>query len=487
MAGQSQGEHATHREGCAMNVFTQPIPTNLPKDLDQLVHEIQACVQAPRELIVTVVLATMALSVQHSCRVEVKPGLSRPVGLFLFAQCESGERKSAILKLLFKPFMEIQRRWSEEASAELATYEVEHALWREKVDALRAALKRASRKGESTDEIEKKLREILKARPKRSSARKLIYADVTPEALLEGLHECGNSAALVYDEFAQFCDGPMARQLGNLNTLWSGEELPVDRKTSPSFVVRPAGFTCLFLPQPSVFKRFLDKQGDYAHGNGFFARVLPCSPLSTQGQRFENGVQAADTNLHWFYDRCNKQLEKTEPRLLKFSPEAQSDWISIANFYESTVQPGGPFCGSKEFASKAAENIARIAAVMHAFLYDNGDEISAETLHYAGDLFYYYGKQHLMSFARAHPFTEDQRNAIELCAWIYSILSGRRWNYLTKAYILQYGPNRLRNKAKLDLLLEHLAATFQITIRKQGKKTLICPNTPVQMPPGQWH
>ncbi len=469
-----------------MNVFTQPIPTNLPKELDQLIQEIQTSVQAPRELIVTVMLGAMAISVQHYCRVQLKPKLSRPVGLLLLAEGESGERKSAALKLLFKPFMEIQRRWSEEASVELATYEVEHALWREKKDALRAALNRASRKGESTDEIEKRLLEMLKARPKRSSARKLIYADVTPEALFEGMHECGNSAALVYDEFALFCDGPMARHLGNLNTLWSGEELPVDRKTSPSFVVRPAGFTCLFLPQPSVFKRFLDKQGDDAHGNGFFARVLPCSPLSTQGHRFENGVQTADTNLHWFYERCNKQLEKSDPQLLKFSPEAQAKWFSIANFYESTVQPGGPFCESKEFASKAAENIARIAAVMHAFLYDNGDEISAETLNYADDLFYYYGKQHLMSFARAHPFTEDQRNAMELCAWIYSTLRSKRWNYVTKAYILQYGPNRLRNKAKLDLLLEYLAAALQITIWKQGKKTLIYPNTPVQMPLGQW-
>lgn len=469
-----------------MNDFTQPIPTNLPRELDQLVHEIQTSVQAPRELIVTVLLGAMALSVQHYCRVELKPKLSRPVGLLLLAECESGERKSAVLKLLFKPFMEIQRHWSEEASVELAKYEVAHALLREKKDALRAALKRAYLKGESTDEIEKKLIEILNARPKRSSARKLIYADVTPEALLEGLHECGNSAALVYDEFALFCDGPMARQLGNLNTLWSGEELPVDRKTSPSFVVRPAGFTCLFLPQPSVFKRFLDKQGDDAHGNGFFARVLPCSPLSTQGQRFENGVQAADKNLHWFYERCNKQLENTEPRLLKFSPEAQANWISIANFYESTVQPGAPFCESKEFASKAAENIARIAAVLHAFLSENSEEISSETLKYANDLFYYYGNQHLKSFAKAHPFAEDQRNAMDLCTWIYSILSGKRWNYVTKAYILQYGPNRLRNKAKLDLLLEYLAASFQITIWKQGKKTLIYPNTPVQTPLAQW-
>lgn len=469
-----------------MNVFTQPTPINLPRALDQLVNEIQASVQAPRELIVTVELATMALSVQHFCRVEVKPGLSRPVGLFLFAQCESGERKSAVLKQFLKPFMEIQRRWSEEASVELATYEVEHALWREKVDALRDALRRAARKGESTDEIDKKLREILKARPKRSSARKLVYSDVTPEALLEGLHECGNSAALVYDEFAQFCDGPMARQLGILNTLWSGEDVPVDRKTSPSFVVNPAGFTCLFLPQPSVFKRFLEKQGDDAHGNGFFARVLPCSPVSTQGHRFENGTQAAEVNMQWFYDRCKKQLEKSEPRLLKLSPEAQANWISIANFYESTVQPGGPFCESKEFASKAAENIARIAAVLHAFLYDNSDEISPETLKYANDLFYYYGNQHLMSFARAHPFNEDQRNAMDLCAWIYATLSGKRWNYVTKAYVLQYGPNRLRNKAKLDLLLEYLAASFQITIWKQGKRTLICQNTPVQMHLGQW-
>jgi hypothetical protein len=72
----------------------------------------------------------------------------------LITICDSGERKSAVQKLLFKAHTEVQRLWGEEAAQSVAAHRVEHALWREKVDAQRDAMKRAVRKEESIDEIE---------------------------------------------------------------------------------------------------------------------------------------------------------------------------------------------------------------------------------------------------------------------------------------------------------------------------------------------
>lgn len=459
-----------------MNVPAQPLPTVLPRELDLLVKEIAQTTQAPYELIVSVLLSATALSVQHRCRVQRKPGLDGPIGLFLITICDSGERKSAVQKLLFKAFMEIQRRWGDEAMQAVAKYKIDRALWREKKEALSNALQRAISKGAQVGDVEKQLRELLETEPQPSFARKLIYADTTIEALLAGLSECGNSAALVHDEFAQFCDGPMARQLGALNALWSGLDWPVDRKTSGSFVLHDASLTCLLQAQPTVFQRFFSRHGVQALGNGFFARVLLCSPISTQGHRFENGHTADNTHINWFYDRCKELLEKSEPRVLRFSTQAQWLWNDIANSYESSTLPGGSYHGAKDFASKAAENIARIAAVFHAFLNEETDEISSETLQYAANLVDYYGGQFLQLLGRTDPVTEQQYDLAELERWIRSTLYEKRWNYVPKTHILQYGPNRLRNKAKLDLLIEILVINRKITIWKINKKIVITAN-----------
>lgn len=465
-----------------MNVPAQPWPNVLPQELEQLVDEIARITQAPRELIISILICALAATVQRRCRVQRRSGLDGPVGVYLISICDSGERKSAVQKLLFKALTEVQRLWSEEATHSVAAHRVEHALWREKVDALRDAMKRAVRKEESIDEIEKQLRVALEAEPQPSLALKLIYSDTTIEALLEGLHERGNSAVMVHDEFAQFCDGPMSRQLGALNALWSGSDWSVDRKTSGSFVLHDSSLTCLLQAQPVVFKRFVVKQGEQALGNGFFARVLVCWPYSTQGQRFENGSQGDYTKLNWFYDRCKTLLERSESRLLKFSPQAQAHWNGIANSYEASMQPGGLYCAAKDFASKAAENIARVAAIFHSFLVEDSDEISSETLQYAINLISYYGEQYLNIFGKFNPVTEQQRDLADLEDWILTTQNNKQWNCIPKAYILQYGPNRLRDKAKLDLLLDILASSFRITIAKVNKKTVVYANTTVVAP-----
>lgn len=196
-----------------MNVLVQTSPPFLPEKLDLVAREIARVTQAPYALIVSILVPGIATTVQHVCRVLRKQDLDGPVGLFVITVCDSGERKSAVQKMVFKPHTELQRLWDEHAAQGVAAHKVEHRMWREKVSVLRYATKRAYRTGEPTDEIDQKLRKTLETEPKPSLARKLIYADTTIEALLEGLHIRGKSAAMVHDEFAQFCEGPMSRLL----------------------------------------------------------------------------------------------------------------------------------------------------------------------------------------------------------------------------------------------------------------------------------
>lgn len=445
----------------------------MPRQLSDVLNEISLATKAPPEMVASIEMATISSAVQHHCSMQMKPGVTVPTSLYLITIAESGERKSGVQNLLFKPFTEIQNRWHDEAIRKAEERNRQHTVWKEKVEGLRRALQKAIGKGHPSALFEEQLRALLEAEPQLIPARKLVYVDTTAEALLAGLNEFGSSAVLLHDEFGQFCDGPMARRLPLLNALWSGSECAVDRKAAGGFVLKNARLTCLLQAQPKVFERFMAKQGEQARGNGFMARALLAFPASTQGTRFEDGSTVECPTLDWFYQRCEYLLNRREHRALRFSPQAQYEWIQMANYYEQQMNPGGIYFAARDFASKAAENTARIAALFHAFLIDDSDEVSSEMLRYAGNLMGWYGNQFLSIMGAHNPAMELERDLYELENWIKSRLTQNNTNIMQKSYLMQYGPNRMRCREKLDLLLGILSSHGRLMVYQHQKKWII--------------
>lgn len=449
----------------------------MPGQLNTLMNEITHSTKAPFDMVASIGLAVISTVVQHHCRMKMKVNMEGPTSLYVIIVAESGERKTAVQNLLFKPVAEIERKWAEQASQRAREHKVQQAMWKEKVGALRRMLQKAVSKGKPTDDIEKQLCAVLTEEPQLIPGRKLLYVDTTAEGLLAGMNESSlagaTSATLVHDEFGQFCDGHMARRLPLLNALWSGSDCVVDRKTSPSFTLTNTALSILLQAQPAVFQRFMGKQGEQARGNGFMARVLLASPMSTQGSRFENGFTAECPSLDWFYKRCEQLLQREEPRTLRFSPQAQDEWNRVANHYEYQMNPGGLFFGARDFASKAAENIARIAANFHAFLVDDSDEVSSEMLWHACNMMTWYGNQFLSLMAAHNPINEQERDLAELENWIRTTLQNKGWNFMLKSFLIQYGPSRLRSKGKIDLLLGIISSYGRLSVWQYQKKWII--------------
>lgn len=445
---------------------------HLPGQFGATVIDVANQLQAPIELVTSVALAAASAAVQHNCSVQRKPGLGGPTSLFILVICDSGERKSAVQRLIFKGINDLQSVWQHAASEEAERFKVEHALWSEKARLARAALERATRKNGALDETENRFRDILIAEPKPTKARRIVYVDTTPEALLSGMNQSGNSAVLLHDEFGQFSDGPMGNRLPLLNSLWSGMDATVDRKTSDSFVLKDARLTFLCQAQPAVFERFIAKQGQLVRGNGFLARTLLGFPLSRQGQRVET-YEVVCPKLDWFYERCKALLSRSELRVLRFSQAAQARWHDIAVFYEQHMQPGGSFCDLRDFASKAAENIARVAAVLHAFETDDSDEIPDEALVAAINLMSWHGQQFQWLINSTNPLIEKQRRIDELYNWIASTMMSRNWGGLYCSYLMQYGPNFARKKAVMHEILDSLVQSGRILIVYHGKRKVI--------------
>lgn len=459
-----------------MTHATPNILDHLPELIRQSVGEAVIATQAPIPMIVATALSAAATATQHLFDVEIKPGFVRPLNLYFLTVAEPGERKSTVERLYYQPFHDLQHTFNERVKQSKSEQEVKLALWDLKKRNLEAEHKRATRKGLPTEELDEKYKQHISEKPTVEPIRKLIYEDATIQALTAGLANNGRSAALVNDEFGQFINGPMASHLPQINSLWDGSVTLTDRKTEGSSTLTDPRLTILFQTQPSVLEQFLSKRWDEVRGNGWMARFLITLSYSTQGGRFENVSNISTVALVKFKERVHALINRTsEQQVLRFSPDAQLAWQGWANAFELNIQPGGCYANAPDFASKATEQVARMAGVLHAFTEDDNLEISQATINAAATIIDAYGQQYVQLINQRATARDIEQDAIDLDLWIRSQLIRRGWQCMDVPTLLQYGPNRLRSKNKLNLVLDYLQMTGRIRVFLQGRKRYIYP------------
>jgi len=64
-------------------------------------------------------------------------------------------------------------------------------------------------------------------------------------------------------------DSSIQKNLGAYNTLWDGEPVRVDRKTSESFTVRAARLTLSIQVQEEPLREFIGRSQGLARNSGF--------------------------------------------------------------------------------------------------------------------------------------------------------------------------------------------------------------------------
>lgn len=161
---------------------------------------------------------------------------------------------------------------------------------------------------------------------------------------------------------------------------------------------------------------------------------------------------------------------------LIFSVPAQDEWERIFNNIEYSIRPGGEFCEARDYASKVAENIARLAGIFHAFEGYEGTKISVETLRSASNIVLWYANEFVSLFSPPDPLLETIKDAYLLQDWLLKLFRSRNWQVVPKNFILQRGPNPLRNKARLDWALNCLCSGCRISGSMQGRKEFVLLN-----------
>ncbi len=172
----------------------------LPEKLVDVIRFVELETQAPSEMIAASLLGVMSQACQDVFDVAPNEKLRFPVSLYQIIVAESGERKSAVDKIIMRSIRELEDELEIKYRDQKNEYEKNSRLWFVKSRALEKLIKTAVSKGSDTSGYEIQYKELYDSKPIPPIFRRLLINDATRAAVKKGVSMGWPSFALVSDE-----------------------------------------------------------------------------------------------------------------------------------------------------------------------------------------------------------------------------------------------------------------------------------------------
>jgi hypothetical protein len=271
----------------------------LPGWLADYVQAEATATQTPTDLAGMLVLSVLAAAAAGLAEVAVRRGWREPLNLYTAVGMSPGSRKSAVVRDVTRPLLELERELVDAKAAAIleagtARKVAERAADQAQAVAGKAAADQTAAGKAAADQAQAALADAIDAARRAAGIQvpampRLLVDDATPEALASLLAEQGGRIALLSPEGDVFdmMAGRYAQGGGpNLGVYLKGhaaDPLRVDRKgRPPEHVDRPA-LTVGLAVQPEVLRQIADRPG--FRGRGLLARFLWSLPAGTVGRR----------------------------------------------------------------------------------------------------------------------------------------------------------------------------------------------------------
>jgi putative DNA primase/helicase len=410
-----------------------------------------------------------------------------PTALYLLAVADSGERKTTVDTFFTKTIRDWEAEQEKLAEPDLQANRAANEAWEAEKTGVVNAIREASKRGKDTDQLKEKLVVMEAQEPKKPMVPRLLVGDATSEALTYRLAHVwpvggmlSAEAGIVFGGHAMGRDSIM-RNLATLNTLWDGIPLNVERRTSESYSVRSARLSLGLAVQPETVRQFIDGTRGLARGSGFMARFLIAWPESTQGGRMFQEAAEQWPALAQFRRRLADLLDlpvqlddfgQLAMQTLSLSQVAKSVWMEFHDNVEAELAPNGEMAETRDVASKAGDNAARMAALFHVFEHGPSGEIGIEHIRTAARVITW----HLFEARRFLNQLEtpaEISNAMLLESWLLDYCRQNRVSGIPISQIQRLGPNRTRRKQNLDAALFELEAAGRVRKSTTGRKVTI--------------
>jgi len=365
----------------------------LPAWLADYVQAEAHATQTPPDLAGMLVLSVLAAAAGGLAEVAVRPGWREPLNLFTAVGMSPGSRKSAVVRDVTGPLLELERELvTAKASAILeagtARKVAERAADQAQAVAGKAAADQTTAGKAAADQAHAALADAIAAARRAAGIQvpappRLLVDDATPEALASLLAEQGGRIALlspegdVFDMMAGRYSQGSGPNLGVYLKGHAGDALRVDRKgRPPEHIDRPA-LTVGLAVQPEVLRQIAYRPG--FRGRGLLARFLWALPAGTVGRR-QVGAAPVPAGVRERYETEAKALARslldqaeagrlagvTKPMTLLLDPVAAAVLLELERELEPRLDAEtGDLAHVEGWAAKLAGATARIAGLLH--------------------------------------------------------------------------------------------------------------------------
>lgn len=469
-------------------VASSPYPlTALPETVREAVAEVQAFVQAPTALVAASAVSAVAVAVQGLVDVKRAERLEGPTSLFMLTIADSGERKSTCDGMFTRAIREFEQDKQAEMEPLVKSYRADIAAWESRRDGLLAAIKAAARQQKDDRGFKKALRALEDEKPEPPRVPHLMLGDETPESLAWRLAKEWPSAAIlsaeagiVFGAHAMGKDSIM-RSLARMNVFWDGGGFGTGRRTSESFEVRDVRLTLGLQVQEATLRDFFSRAGQLARGTGFLARFLVAWPESTQGNRPFREPPQSWPKLAAFHERIRQILNtdvpidvegRLAPAMLTLAPDAKEAWVDFHDAVESELTGGGDLQDVRDVASKAADNVVRLAALFHVFQRASGP-VSRTVVEQASAIVAWHLSEARRFFGEL-ALPAELLDAVRLDGWLIDYCRRERAGSVSTREAQRSGP--IRDGQRLTAAINVLSDLDRVQLRHEGRRKLIAIN-----------
>src|SRR3990167_1154187 len=468
----------------AAEEISKPYPIDaLPSVIQDAVSAYHKYGQQPLPLIACSALANVSLACQSHSNVARDKYLVSPISLYFIGIAESGARKTCADSTFSKAVKEWQIAARKKLEPEIKVASLVHEAWTAEKEGLLAQIRRSSLTGEDATYLQYALKRLVENEPVVPLLPVLFFEDATSEALASHIATGWASTSLWSDEGGIVIGGHgmqsnATKFIALLNRLWDGNPFTAHRKTSNSFTIANRRLTLSLMMQPIILEQMLFKSDGISRQSGFLARSLIAYPDSGMGKRFYQEPPTELASLPEFHARITECLDDTldldkngchSLPTLMLSKKAKSEWILFFNKIESGLV--NKWVDIKDFASKSAENVVRLAALFHIFEGKSGD-ISAENIDRAIQVInWHLGESRRIlgetSPARKQPKQSDARI-------LFRFILEKELSETSPRQLQQLGP--IREKNRRDAALAILLNEGYLMETKRDNKTVLLVN-----------
>jgi hypothetical protein len=448
LAGATANGHRAESRRAAPEPLMRPTPSPAPYPMEALgpvlgpaAAAIHRIVRSPSAICGGSVLAAASLCAQRIADVAID-GRRVPCSLWLMTIAGSGERKTATDAPALAVIREVEREQMRAYYRELEEYKIALREWEKS--------RAANRHDECEPRPEPPLCPIM----------------LTAEPTLEGLHKLllnGTGAlGLFSDEGGQFLGGfamsldHRMKTIAGLSGLWDRGEADRVRAGDGAHKLFGKRLSMHLLIQPPIAERVLSD--DLLAGQGFLSRNLLAWPETTAGGRLYVPESLADDPAMRRYEVRIRELitakvkmadgtrNELEPPALELDSDAKALWTHAHDEIEIRQAPGAEYSAIRPWASKAAEQILRIAGVFAVV--EAKREIGADLIMRACELVDWHLGEALRLVGTAQ-VPRDTRDAESVLNWLHE----RKMKLVHSGQLVRLGPPCIRTADRLHQVL----------------------------------